>query len=303
MPTPRRPLFVSPRFSTADNVRLRVRTAERLGVDQIWLDQLPDQGDAAIFAAEYLSAAPTVSIGTGVLPIYARHPVAMAQAAAALAELSNGRFILGLGYSHRLINEYVLGYQQGPPIAVMREYLTIVQAMITEGVVDYDGKYFTAHAQYAGPRQPVPTYLAALRPQMIRLAVRFGEGIVVWLCTPRYLEEQVMPAVQAACDEFGKPRDEFTVLAILPAYCGPEPEPCRARWNAHVMSYRLLPYYRHVLNAHGKPDPTELSLIGPPGEVQDRMAAFRATGCTPVPGPLATTADEFVRTIEAVYPA
>jgi alkanesulfonate monooxygenase SsuD/methylene tetrahydromethanopterin reductase-like flavin-dependent oxidoreductase (luciferase family) len=225
----------------------------------------------------------------------------MAQAAAALAELSNGRFILGLGYSHPFINEYVLGYQQGPPIAVMRDYLTIVQTMLAKGAVDFDGKYFTAHAQYVDPVQPVPIYLAALRPQMIRLAVQFGDGIVVWLCSPRYLDEQVMPAVRRACDEFGKPQDEFTVLTVLPAYCGPDPEPHRARWRTNVMSYRMLPYYRHVLDAYGRPDPTELSLIGTPGEIADRVAAFRATGCTPVPSPIAATLDEFTQTFEAVY--
>jgi 5,10-methylenetetrahydromethanopterin reductase len=298
----RRPIMLSPRYLDTGELTKRVQIADQLGIDQVWLEQQPNQRDATIVAASYLNAAPAMSVGTAVLPVYARHPVAMAQLAATLAELSRGRFILGIGYSHQFINEYVLGYKQGPPIAVMREYLSIVRELLNNGSVDIEGRFFSAHAQYVDDRRPVPIYLAALRPQMIRLAVELGDGIVIWLCSPRYIRDHVMPAVRAACAEFGKDERSFTVLTILPAYTGDKLDVIQSHWERSVMSYWTLPYYRHVLDAYGKPDPGELSLIGTGDHVQDQLAAYRETGCVPLPSPMSGVEDEeFIQTIQAVY--
>lgn len=301
MTSAQRPLMISPRFLDLAELRTRVQIAERLGVDQLWLEQQPDQRDAILMASTYLNAAPEMTVGTAVLPIYARHPVAMAQSAATLAELSQGRFILGLGYSHQFINEYVLGYQQGPPIAVMREYLSIVRDLTNDGTTSVEGRHFTARSQYTDPHRPVPIYLAALRPQMIRLAVEFCQGIVIWLCSARYVRDQVMPVVREACAALGKSEEDFTVLTILPAYTGDDMVEQTNGWEKTVASYRMLPYYRHVLDAYGKPDPGELALIGSREQVQERLAEFREAGCVPAPSPMPGTEKEFVQTLEAAY--
>ncbi|MEO3825535.1 LLM class flavin-dependent oxidoreductase [Actinomadura sp. B10D3] len=297
----RRPLIVSPRYFSAGELIERVRTADHMGVDEIWLEQQPDQRDATVFAAAYLNAVPTVRVGTAVLPVYARHPVSMAQSAASLAEVSGGRYMLGLGFSHQFINEFVLGHKQGPPIRVMREYLSIVRELITTGSVDWDGEVFTAHAQYTSPRLPVPFYLAALRPQMIRLAVEFCDGILLLLCSPRYIREHVMPVVHEACAEFGKSADEFRVLVNLPAYSGSEVADHRAQWAKYVTSYRMLPYYRYVLDINGRHDPEVLSLIGSREEIRDRLCEYRTSGCVPVPQPIGASVDEFAQTVEDCF--
>jgi 5,10-methylenetetrahydromethanopterin reductase len=298
-----RPLLISPRESTASQLISRSQIAEQLGVDQLWLEQQPDQRDAAVTANAYLTAAPTVTVGTAVLPMYARHPVAMAQAAATLSDFSGGRFILGVGISHRFINEYVLGYQQGPPIAVAREYLKIVRTLLEEGVVSFEGQFFTAHAQYVGPLRPAPIFLAALRPQMIRLGVEQCDGIVLWLCTARYVRERVMPVVCEACDAAGKDENEFSVITLLPSYSGSRADELAAKFRQSAEAYRLLPYYRYVLDAFGTPRPEELSLIGTREQIQSRMAEFRDAGCIPVPSPMGDTAEEFAQTVEAAYGA
>lgn len=302
MSTTHRPLVISPRYEGTGELLKRVRLAEHLGIDQVWLEQQPDQRDALITAAAYLQAAPSVSVGTAVLPVYARHPVAMAQAAGTLAEFSSGRFILGLGYSHKFVNEYVLGMEQGPPIGVMREYTDIVRRLLTRGEADTEGVHFTAHAQYTDPPGSVPLYLAALRPQMIRLAVQVGQGIIIWLSSLRYIQEEIMPVVRAACVESGKNEEDFTVLTILPTYCGGERTERLAQWEKSVASYRMLPYYRHVLDAHGKPSPEELALIGPPEAVGEWMSLFRSAGCVPVPAPMSASDEDFISAVEACYP-
>jgi alkanesulfonate monooxygenase SsuD/methylene tetrahydromethanopterin reductase-like flavin-dependent oxidoreductase (luciferase family) len=183
------------------------------------------------------------------------------------------------------------------------EYVKIVRRLLVDGVVNEEGSVFTARAQYTNPLPPVPVYLAALRPQMIRLAVRVGDGIVVWLCSPRYLREQVMPAVREACAEFGRDEKDFTVLTILPAYVGDRGVDMLAGWRRTIGAYRLLPYYRHVLDAHGTVEPDQLALLGTPAEIHARLEEYRDIGCLPVPSPMPGTDEEFTQTIEEVYPA
>src|SRR2546430_11304595 len=77
----------------------RAKEAERLGYESVWVTQLPDARDAALVLAAYAAATQSVRLGTGVLPIYPRHPTALAQMAASLDELSNGRVLPGAGAS------------------------------------------------------------------------------------------------------------------------------------------------------------------------------------------------------------
>src|SRR5437868_4049288 len=99
----------NPAVKTLEESVLRAKMAERLGFKSIWTTQMPDARDAALVLAAYAQATERVNLGTGVLPIYPRHPTAMAQMAASLDELSGGRFILGLGVSHKVTVEAMWG--------------------------------------------------------------------------------------------------------------------------------------------------------------------------------------------------
>src|SRR5438477_2729554 len=130
---------------TLDESVSRAQEAERLGYESVWATQLPDARDAALVLAAYAAATQWVRLGTGVLPIYTRHPTAMAQMAATLDELSSGRFILGIGVSHKVTVESMWGMKLERPVDAMREYLSIVQSSIREGAASVDGDQFSAH--------------------------------------------------------------------------------------------------------------------------------------------------------------
>src|SRR4029077_18604377 len=119
---------------TLDESVARVKEAEKLGYDSVWVTQLPDARDAAVLLAAYAAATQWVRLGTGVLPIYTRHPTAMAQMAASLDELSGGRFILGIGVSHKVTVESMWGMRLERPVDAMREYLHIVRTSLRDGV-------------------------------------------------------------------------------------------------------------------------------------------------------------------------
>src|SRR5687767_15459459 len=102
------------------------RSAERLGYDSIWVTHGLGR-DSFLVLAAYGAVTSRIGLGNGVVPIYPRHPVAMAQAALSLSEMTGGRFRLGIGVSHRSSIEAMLGLTVLDPLAVMREYVAVLR--------------------------------------------------------------------------------------------------------------------------------------------------------------------------------
>src|SRR5207244_13496462 len=121
---------VSPAGKTLGAAVNRVRTVERLGYESVWTSQLPPARDAALVLAAYAAATERLKVGTGVLPIYTRHPTAMVQMAATLDEVSGGRFILGIGVSHKVTVEGMWCMRLEHPADAMLEYVTIVRTRL-----------------------------------------------------------------------------------------------------------------------------------------------------------------------------
>jgi 5,10-methylenetetrahydromethanopterin reductase len=293
----RRPIMVAANSLPLREVRDRVRVACASGVDELWLEQLPHERDSSVLAAEFLHTAPGARVGTAILPMYPRHPVATAQLAATMAELSGGRFTLGLGLSNPFVNDYMLGYAQGPPLRTVREYTTIVRSLLREGSVEFEGKHFTARIRYDAPLdEHVPIYLAGMRAKMIRLAVELGDGLLLWLCSPRYVQDTVVPAVRRACAEFGKSAADFPILAVVLV----RSEEDRAQARRALNSYVMIPYYRRYFAAQGFTPADyergvsdrlldEITVIGDGPRIKEGLDAYAAAGCTPVPCPATAT--------------
>ena len=125
--------------------------------------------EALTAAALYLGASRRMAIATGILNIHARDAMATAAAARTLAAAYDGRFVLGLGVSHRPLVERLRGHEYGPPLAAMRSYLEAL-----------------AGATYAvAGAEPMPTtVLAALGPKMLALAGEQADGAHPYLVTP-----------------------------------------------------------------------------------------------------------------------
>src|SRR4051794_40417376 len=107
----------------------RVKHAEELGYDSVNVTHLGARDSLAVIEA-YACATERVHLGTSVTPIYSRTPVAMAQAAATIDELSNSRFRLGLGVSHQLPAENWYGQTISKPRTSLREYVGILRAIL-----------------------------------------------------------------------------------------------------------------------------------------------------------------------------
>jgi len=288
----------NPAVKTLEESVARAVTAERLGLDSVWTSQLPDARDAALVLAAYAHATQRIGFGTGVLPIYTRHPTAMVQMAATLDEMSGGRFTLGIGISHKVTVESMWGLKLESPVDAMREYLDIVRTSLRDGGCSVDGKYFSAHWAYSGPhRAELPVMISALNPRMLELAGEQADGVVLWMCSPAYVRDNVVPAVTAARQKVGKTMDGFEIVAAVPVCLTTDRAAALEVFRQTVERYANLPYYRKMMDASGFKDELadgvisegmldELAGIGDENQVRDAIGRYREAGVTlPAAGP------------------
>ena len=308
----------SPAVRTLDESVGRAKEAERIGYESVWVTQLPDARDAALVLAAYAAATQWVRLGTGVLPIYTRHPTAMAQMAATLDELSNGRFILGIGVSHKLTVETMWGLRLEHPVEAMREYVRIVQASLHDGAASEEGRHFSANWSYSGPRRgDLPVMISALNPKMLELAGEIADGVVLWMCSPRYIKDVVVPHVTAGRAKAGKQLEGFEIVAAVPISLTADRQAGMGVFRATVERYAGLPYYRRMMDASGYAGDLaagnvtdamvdDLAGIGDEDRVRDAVRRYRESGATlPCVGPFAGHAGAagFVPSLEAAFPA
>jgi F420-dependent oxidoreductase-like protein len=280
---------------TLDESVARAKAAERLGVESVWLTQLPYARDAALVLAAYANATQRARFGTGVLPIYTRHPTAMVQMAATLDELSGGRFILGLGVSHKVTVETMWGLHLEHPVEAMREYLDIVRTSLRDGGCAIDGKHFSAHWVYSAPRRAeMPVMISALSPRMLELAGEQADGVVLWMCSPAYIRDHVVPAVKAGREKAGRTMEGFEIVAAISVCVTSDRPAAFAVFRHTVQRYANLPFYRKVMDAGGFESQLaegvvsdemmdELAGIGDEHQVRDAIRRYREAGVT-LPG-------------------
>ena len=109
--------------------------------------------DSFLVLQAYGAATTRIGLGNGVVPIYPRHPVVMAQEALTLNELTRERFRLGLGVSHRATMEAMLGLTLTEPLEMMREYVAVLRGALGAGA-QFEGRHFRVHWSVGLPARP-----------------------------------------------------------------------------------------------------------------------------------------------------
>ena len=233
----------------------RVELAERLGYESVYVTHIAARDSVTMLAA-YAARSERVRLGTGVLPIYSRTPVATAQSFATLDEFSGGRAVIGLGVSHRPVVEGWYGQTIDKPLREMREYVGIVRAIL-RGEDPPQGERFRSGFHFMGyeVRAEMPIYVAALSPGMLRLAGEIADGVMLWLCNPDYVRDVVVPAIAEGRAKAGKDLEGFDVVAAVPAAVTAEPDEARARLRQELLPYfslALLPRDARALGLRGR---------------------------------------------------
>ncbi|MCA1645761.1 MAG: TIGR03564 family F420-dependent LLM class oxidoreductase, partial [Chloroflexi bacterium] len=186
---------------------------------------------------------PKIELETAVVPVYTRHPVAMAQQALTTQAAIDGRLTLGIGLSHRPVVENVWGLSFERPVEYMQEYLAILQPLLHDGSAAFAGRRFKAQAKLTvADAAPPSVVLAALGERMLRLAGAQTDGTATWMVGPKTLAAHVIPVITEAARKAGRPAPR--IIVGLPICITNDAESARARAARGFERYGQLPSYR-----------------------------------------------------------
>lgn len=252
--------------------------AEAQGFDSVWLPN--------IFGIDALSAltllghtVPRIEFGTAVVPTYPRHPAVMAAQALTVSAASGGRLTLGIGLSHQMVIENMFGYSFDRPVRHMREYLDALVPLLGGEAADVSGETLSAHLGLSVPDAPaVPVVIAALGPQMLRLAAERAAGTVTWMTGPRTLANHTVPTITAAAEAAGT--GPMRIVSALPVAVTDDVAGARDRAARIFQVYGVLPSYRSMLDREGAEGPADVAVVGSAAEVRAVIEGMRDAGVT-----------------------
>jgi probable F420-dependent oxidoreductase len=300
-----------PGLTLADHEEL-VGRAEAAGYTDLWTGETagPDGFTPLVLSAAWTERA---RLGTGIVGVFQRGPALLAQQAAALADASEGRFVLGIGSSSDRIVEGWNGIPFERPLSKVRETLDFLDVALQGGRTESGFKLEQK------PAHRVPIVLAALRGKMLDLAVERTDGAFT-----NFLPLAGLPKVTAQLQ--GAP-EGFELLCRF--FCIPgereQVEPlARFMFSSYITVpvyanfYRWLGYGEHIQSMVGAWEagdrqaaaaaaPWELIedmfIFGTPEQMKDRLAAFVAGGITlPILTPIVTP-DKLAEAIDALSPS
>lgn len=222
--------------------------ADAAGLDTAWLTVGGVASDPFAVFASAAHRAERINFGTSIVPTFPRHPLAMAQGAMAVDQLAPGRLKLGVGPSHQPAIEGTWGIPFKKPLTHLREYVTILKAVLNEGTVDFDGELLQAHARIVAPTE-VRVMISALREKAFRLSGELTDGGISWMAPASYIRDVALPAQLAGAQAAGRPKPPMIVHTPVVV--------CEDRSVVYEAAkrqfgfYQRLPYYSQMLQDAG----------------------------------------------------
>lgn len=260
------------------------RWAEDAGLSSVWVPQIPDDFDALTAATLVGAETQRIEVGTAVVPIQPRHPIALAHQALSVQAVCEGRLTLGLGVSHHWIIDEMLGLPYEKPATAMRSYLDVLdQALAGPGMVAVENDVFRIHNPLdITDITPTPVLIAALGPVMLRLAGERTDGTILWLADERAIGEHIAPTITKAAAGAGRPPPR--VVAGIPVCLCAEDEvdAAVARANRILSEAEVSPNYQKLLDRGDARTVGDLLAGGTEAMIERRLRAFADAGVTDV---------------------
>lgn len=259
-----------------------VTQAEADGFAAVWAPSLPSVGppDALVLLGALGPATSRIELGSYVVPTFPRHPAMLAQQALTVQQLSASRLALGIGLSHKPVIEGGFGLDFSHPIRHMREYLTVLMPLLAGEAVQVSGQDYRVQQQPRVPSgvAPPPVLVAALQPQMLRLAGELADGTALGAGGPHYIETMAVPHITEAARAAGRPAPR--VAALFPIAVTSDRDGARAATRAMYPGYERLPSYRALLDLEGLQDMGDLAISGEEAQVRQQLRRLREIGVT-----------------------
>jgi F420-dependent oxidoreductase-like protein len=286
------------RTASVDDVVKFAQKAEAAGFDSLWMANIFSL-DAIMSLATAGRETRRIELGTAVTPTYPRHPSAIAQQALTAAQMTNKRFVLGIGLSHKMVIEDMLGLSFDKPARHMKEYLDVLMPLLRGDVVNYDGEEYRVHNtkfDVAGV-DDVPVVIAALGPVMLKLAGAMSAGTNTWMAGPKTMAAHIVPRLAGAARAAG--RGEPRIIGGFPVVLTTKVEETRAALAGPLAIYGQLPSYRDMLDREGLANPQDLALIGDEAALRADIDRIRDSGVTDFNAAImATDDDSYKRTFD-----
>lgn len=264
---------------TLDGIIESAQKMEAAGIQDIWMANI--FGHDAISTLGFVGReTKSIGLGTAVTPTYPRHPSAIAQQAMTTAAAAPGRFSLGIGLSHKVVIEDMLGFSYDKPARHMREYLSVLGPLLKGETVNFDGDQYNVHNLTLGVPDAgdVPIIVAALGPVMLKLAGEMADGTITWMTGPNTLQDHIIPRIAKGASGAGK--SDPTIVAGFPIALTSDVAGAKSLIAKSLEIYGQLPSYRAMLDKEGLEGPADLALVGDKAELKDRLAQLREIGVT-----------------------
>ena len=230
------------------------QVAEAHGYESVWVPEAWGR-DAFTLATQIAVLTKRIKVATGIVTVYSRTPAMLAQTAASLDEISNGRVILGLGTSGPIVIENWHGVKFERPIQRTREYVEIIRLALSGARVNYDGEIFHLR-NFRLPFRPVqeriPIYIASLGPRNLELTGELADG---WL--PVFVSPRHMPVfterLAAGAKRAGRDVAEVDVAAYILALVTEDVAAAKALIRQHIAYYvgGMGTFYNNLVRRYG----------------------------------------------------
>ena len=273
------------RYGTkVERMREDARWAEEAGLSSVWIPQVPDDFDALTAATVVGEVTSRIEIGTAVVPVQPRHPIALAQQTLSVQAVCEGRLALGLGVSHHWIIDEMLGLPYEKPVATLRAHLDVLdQALAGPGQVDVENDQFRIHNPLdITDITPTPVLIAALGPVMLRLAGERADGTILWMADEKAIGEHIAPAINAAAEAAGRPAPRIVAGVPVCLCADDEVEAAVVRANRILAEAEISPNYQKLLDRGDATNVGDILAAGSEAAIEKRLRSFADAGVTDV---------------------
>ncbi len=284
-----------------------VKVAEELGYESAWVAEGHGGDQFSILTACAL-ATERIKLGTSITSVFVRTAPTIAMAAASVDYFSNGRFILGVGSSHKVQVEPEHGLEFTKPVQRLRECVDIVRAILKDSDVNYHGEVYDIDRfdlWFQPLRKEIPVYVAAVFPKMLEVCGEISHGAILTWCTLEHASKAVA-AVGLGARNAGRSPEDVDVASLLPCAVSDNRDAARDLMRMPIASYAgRFPRYRKLMIDAGFPEEIEdvrvawqaghtqdaldlvpdglidkIGLVGTAEEIQRKLVDYRKAGIT-----------------------
>ncbi len=233
----------SPITGTAAFVQLS-RETEDAGFGGVFIPE--SLNDALMCSLAVANATKQINIGTWIVNIYLREPALCAVAAEMVQEVAQGRFILGLGVSHRPALE-ARGIEMGNARVRLRRDTDVIRKAF-RGELEMFGMKFPS------PSHPIPIYFAALALETSKLGGELADGLMLYMCTPERMRKSIDAANTVARD-LGRAPGSVTMTCGVPVFLHEDLKVAYEAARRGLAFYGALPFYNRIFSKNGFAEP------------------------------------------------